>query len=524
VLVALALAVVVLGTVGWVVTRPAAAPPAEVAAGCRVDDAVRVTVAPVLGEVVRAALAGPLAVGEGRCAVAEVRTEPPLQTLGVLAGGDPSGQPQVWVPDDVSWSARAGAAVDAPVAELAATPVVLATSRAVADALGWTSSAPTWAQALLSVGVVLPDPGTEAAGLLALAALQSGAGPGEQGDAAVVRAVLDAGRAGSTPAQALAAAVAGDPGAPVVVTTGQQVATTAAGGELAVVVPAEGSPALVAPVVRTAAGQGSPAVDAVLDRLAAAAPDGGAVRADGWRDAAGRVEGGADQPPVLVPADDVVGALPARLAELAVPSRLLTVVDTSASMDARVGDGAGDGTRATLARDALSRALAVLPDRTVGALWVFARRLDGDQDWRELVPARPFGEQVDGRSQREVLDEQFAALPDLLTPGGTGLHDTVLAAVRAAREGFDPGAVNTVVLLTDGTDEDPGGLGEQQLLDTLAAEADPARPVQVVAIGVGPDADQDALGRIAAATGGTAYPAIDPDDLQTVLFEALRNR
>ncbi|MEI4276838.1 VWA domain-containing protein [Klenkia terrae] len=512
--------VLALAAVVWVVTRPSGATtPAADAEACRVDAAVRVTVVPEIGALVRDQLAGPIPIGGYRCAVAEVRTEPPLQTSGVLAGSDLGTQPQIWVPDDVSWATRAGATVDADGTELGQTSLVVATSRAVADGLGWSTTPPTWAEA--AGRAVLPGP-SEAAGLIALAALQSSAGPGELGDTAVVQAVVSAGRAGTGTEQALAAAVAGADDAPVVVATEQQVAAASAdgAGDLAVVVPSEGAPVLSLPVLRTAAGRGDPAVDAVLERLAATAADGTAVRDAGWRDTTGRAAGDAAQPPVWELAADAVAALPGRLADLATPSRLLTVVDTSASMDAALGEG----TRATLARDALTSALAVLPDRTVGGLWVFAARLDGAQDWRELVPLRPFGTPVDGQTQRELLADRFGELPDLLTAGGTGLYDTALAAVRSARESYDPGAVNTVVLLTDGTDDDPSGIGEDELLATLAAEVDPARPVQVVAVGIGPDADQGVLQRIAEATGGAAYPAVEADDLQTVLFEALQNR
>jgi len=516
--------VLALAAAVWVVTRPAGEDRAAASPGCRVDDTVRVTVPPDLGALVRDVLSGPIPVEGGGCTIAEVRTEEPLQTLGALTGADLSAQPQVWVPDDTTWAARAGEAVTPTGTVLARTSLVLATSRAVADGLGWTTSPPGWAQALSAPsGAVLPDPVAEPAGLLALAALQTGAGGGEPGDTAVVQAVVAAGRQAQGTPQALSAAVAGDADAPVAVVTEQQVraATTGGAGDLVVVVPAEGAPELQVPVLRTAAGQDdAAAVQAVLDRLAATADDGADVRAAGWRDATGRDGDDGEQPPVLTPAADVLAALPGRVADLAVPSRLLTVVDTSASMAAEVGSG----TRADLARDALTSALAVLPDRTTGSLWVFAARLDGDRDWRELVPPRPFGAPVDGATQRQALADRFAELPDLLTGGGTGLYDTVLAAVRAARDGYDPAAVNTVVLLTDGTDDDPSGIGREELLDTLAAEADPARPVQVVAVGIGPDADTDALQAVAAATGGTARSAVDPGDLRTVLFEALRSR
>jgi hypothetical protein len=80
------------------------------------------------------------------------------------------------------------------------------------------------------------------------------------------------------------------------------------------------------------------------------------------------------------------------------------------------------------------------------------------------------------------------------------------------------------VLITDGENEDDAGIQLQPLLDTLRAEADPARPVKVVGIALGPDADLDALEQIADATGGAAYPALDPEDLQGVLFDAIRRR
>ncbi|WP_245177225.1 VWA domain-containing protein [Geodermatophilus sp. DF01_2] len=212
-------------------------------------------------------------------------------------------------------------------------------------------------------------------------------------------------------------------------------------------------------------------------------------------------------------------ALLAQLAELAAPSRILTVVDVSTSMEAP----AGDGTRATLARDAAKSTLTLVPGDFALGLWYFAAELDGDRDWTEAVPTRPLEAEVDGSTQRAVLGEQLETIPDRLSPGGTGLHDTTLAAVRAARSDFDPTAVNSVLVVTDGTNEDDG-IALDELLDTLRAEADPDRPVKVIGVALGPDADLGALDQIAEATGGAAYSAVDPTDLQTVLFDALRQR
>jgi hypothetical protein len=55
-------------------------------------------------------------------------------------------------------------------------------------------------------------------------------------------------------------------------------------------------------------------------------------------------------------------------------------------------------------------------------------------------------------------------------------------------------------------------------------EADPERPVKVIGVALGPDADLGALEQIAEATDGAAYSAVDPTALQTVLFDALRQR
>ena len=87
-----------------------------------------------------------------------------------------------------------------------------------------------------------------------------------------------------------------------------------------------------------------------------------------------------------------------------------------------------------------------------------------------------------------------------------------------------PTSVSSVVIVTDGRDEDVGSIGLANLVITLRKELDPRRPVKVIGIGIGPDADLGALQAIAAATDGAAYSAVNPADLQTVLFDALRRR
>ena len=501
---------------------------------CETRQSVAVTVAPELEDLTGTLLAQPIVLGNGRCAVADVTAQEPLQTVGDLGALDAEALPAVWVPDSSLWTARAADAPLHAAGSMGSSPVVLATSRAVADQLGWTATPPSWGQALATDRpLAVPDLAASAEGLSALAAVRSSLGGGEDADNAVVEAVLAAARATPiAPADALAAGAAGGADAPLVPVSEQEVFATNQETEnpaLVAVYPSEGSPYLDYPVLRVGERSGveRSAADAVVRALTSDAARR-AVQKAGFRGsdgtappAAGEQTGIQEAAPgklALEPAD--VQGLFARLSSLAKPSRLLAVFDVSTSMKAPVGDG----TRATLARDAGKSALALFPDNSAIGLWTFARRLDGDTDWVQLVPTQALAIDVGGRSQRDVLREALDSIPERLAPGGTGLYDTTLAAVRAARADYDPTAVTSVVIITDGKDEDDDTIGLDALVQTLGAEIDPSRPVKVIGIALGPDADMGALEQIATATGGAAYSAVDENDLQTVLFDALRKR
>jgi hypothetical protein len=358
-------------------------------------------------------------------------------------------------------------------------------------------------------------------------------GGDEDADNAVVQAVLAAQRGPAvSAADGLAAGRDGGADAPLVPVSEQEVYaanTGTEGSSLVAVYPSDGSPALDYPVVRVGSPSGvaGAAVAATVRTLTSDAARTAALEA-GFRDGAGSAPADAEAAgiqeaaPTALPLDPAgVQALLARLSSLASPSRILAVFDVSASMEAPVGNG----TRATLARDAAKTTLTLVPGNYALGLWVFAYQLEGERDWNELVPTRELDADAEGRPQRDVLDSELDTIPDRLARGGTGLYDTTLDAVRAARADYDPTAVNSVLVLTDGTNEDDdGGLRLDELLETLRDEADADRPIKVIGVALGPDADLGALERIAEATEGAAYSAVDPADLQTVLFDALRQR
>jgi Ca-activated chloride channel family protein len=501
---------------------------------CASRQNVAVTVAPELGDLAEELLAKPLPLAGDACAVAHVTAQEPLQTVGDLGALSGDALPDVWVPDSTLWTQRAGTTPLQHAGAMGSSPVVLATSRAVAESLGWTTQPPSWSQALsVHRPLAVPDLAASAEGLSALAAVRASLGGGPAADNAVVQAVLAAARATPiAPADALAAGALGRDDAPLVPVSEQEVFLTDKGADdpqLVAIYPTEGSPVLDYPVLRVGKRSGAErsAIDAVARVLVSTAART-AVREAGFRANDGSAPSGAgtatgiqeSAPAELRLEPAAVQGLFGRLTTLAKPSRLLAVFDISASMEAPVGSG----TRATLARDAGKSALSLFPGNSSIGLWAFARRLHGDTDFEELVPTRALDADAGGRTQRELLAQQLDSIPGRLAPGGTGLYDTTLAAVRAARADYDPAEVSSVVIITDGKDEDSQSIGLARLVQTLRGEVDPGRPVKVIGIALGPDADLSALKEIATATGGAAYSAVDENDLQSVLFDALRQR
>lgn len=99
------------------------------------------------------------------------------------------------------------------------------------------------------------------------------------------------------------------------------------------------------------------------------------------------------------------------------------------------------------------------------------------------------------------------------------MYETTLAAFKEAQASYVSGKCNAVVLLTGGPDTD--GAARTTLADELRKLADPRRPVPLIAIAVGPEADRDEVHEIAKITGGAGYEVSDPADIQAVMIEAI---
>ncbi len=219
---------------------------------------------------------------------------------------------------------------------------------------------------------------------------------------------------------------------------------------------------------------------------------------------------------------------PARLAAidqwdvLRTDMRMLAIVDVSGSMK-YPAKGTKGLTRAKVTEESLKVALRVLPGGSRIGGWAFSTHLGGKGvDWKEYAAVRPLQEPYQGKTWREHLIDVVGIIPKTLG-GDTGLYDTTWAAYQKMQKEFDPEFVNSVVILTDGENDDPqGGLSLDQLLAKIKASPQD-RPVRIVTIGMG-EADPRALQAISKATGGTSWIANTPNDIQRVFVEALLAR
>jgi Ca-activated chloride channel family protein len=196
------------------------------------------------------------------------------------------------------------------------------------------------------------------------------------------------------------------------------------------------------------------------------------------------------------------------------PARVLILFDVSDSM----GDPAdpldpGGPTKLARAKSAVTNALAELgPDDQVG-LRIFSTGLRGSRTsiWRDLVPI--------GRltaNRRRLVD----AIGALQPWRGSPLYAATRAADDTVARRADAQRIESVVLLTDGYNEDDHNKDLGALLDRLATRPD----VHVFTITYSNDADATTLQKIAAATNAANFDARDTRDLAEMARLALASQ
>ena len=223
-----------------------------------------------------------------------------------------------------------------------------------------------------------------------------------------------------------------------------------------------------------------------------------------------------------VPQPQVLTGILDRWASNRKTARVLLVIDVSGSMG-DPADGTGGDTKLELAKRAAASALDQFQPGDQVGLRIFSTGLAKDPNVTsiDLVPIAPMQEGQPNKIR--------AAIENLVPQHGTPLYIAAAESYTAMADKYDPAAINAVVLLTDGVNDDGNASDDNQQLAGLidevrvGSEGANTRPVRLFTIAYGKDADKPTLKRIAEASTGAAYDASNPNTIDQVFAAVVSN-
>lgn len=238
-----------------------------------------------------------------------------------------------------------------------------------------------------------------------------------------------------------------------------------------------------------------------------------------------------------IPAADGIAQQPMNLAQPATPgeaqtvlqawnklqigSRDLTLIDASAAM--ATPSGVGSLTLEQAMAQTANLGLALFPDSAQIGLWEMADKVNGNLPYKQLVSVGPLPVKLGLISRRQQLvqiDSSLRPLPN--TP--LALNQSILAAYKQMSATYQPKSTNAVIVMTAGVGTAPGDLPTAALVSQLRKLYNPARPVELIIVVLGPKANFTALQQVATAGGGAAYQVASPDQIGRVFFQAVSRR
>ncbi|YAL82808.1 substrate-binding and VWA domain-containing protein [Dermacoccaceae bacterium W4C1] len=462
------------------------------------------------------------------CATYDVKQRDPGAVADDIVDG--TSTPDVWIPDSKVWADNVNAAKKNTLvsgATLATSPVVMAVPKSLSSNASYTQPR-SWSQMLGSdLPVAVSDPNQTTSSLVAIiAANQSSNNKTQRTD--LLSNYLRLSRSATTEDVLYYFAGQNASSARIFPTSEQRLASyneSQPSHPLTAVVPEGGAGELAYTwVTPRTGGADKPATDALLRQLTS--PEGRSQMAQ----AGLRVSGAAAPEGTGVPADvkligypslkDSQGAQ-ADWRSMRQDARMLVLVDVSGSMSTKI-EGRDESRVQTLVKLA-SGALDGLPPSTAIGAWAFSTNLDGKgKDYLELAPEiKP----ASTPGYKQELKNKLPMAYDLVRRNGdTGLYDSISAAYTYMQRTFDPDYVNSVVVLTDGKNDDPdGGIDLQKLVNQLRTQ-NGQNKVKVVTIAIGDDTDPAALQQITSVTDGKSYMANTPDEITQVFLDAFLRR
>ncbi|MEU6795132.1 substrate-binding domain-containing protein [Nonomuraea wenchangensis] len=491
---------------------------------------------------------------DSKCVDVTVTKESAARTANAIAAGKSSAD--FWVADSslllesMRAAAGGGDALPRPDGSVALSPVVLATAKTSAAKLEGTLK-PSWTALIAAanvanvdgpgrkVRVLALDPQKNSAGLTALLAAAGTAKAAKQ-DKALVGALKELSGQLASDSSALLASLTVKSGSrvPVGVASEQAVYvhnTRKPEAPIVALYPEEGTLSLDYPMTVLTKDAATLKAAAGFKKELSGDSAKKILREAGFRSADGKAgdnlskeKGFAQETPqALTPPDAAtVTRMVQTWSRLNLGTRLLTLLDVSGTMALPV-PGTGM-TRMQAINKIATEGLALFPADSELGLWTFSTHLDGQgKDWRELVSVGPVSESINGVLRKETLVRTFAQVQAKAT-GDTGLNDTVKAAYGQLTKTYKEDKINTLLILTDGAgnDDPDGGLSNAGLLDYLKKTYNPKRPISILLIAFGPEAEKgkQQMDAVAKATGGEAYIAKDVLQVRDFFLQGMERR
>jgi hypothetical protein len=198
------------------------------------------------------------------------------------------------------------------------------------------------------------------------------------------------------------------------------------------------------------------------------------------------------------------------------PSQVLALVDVTQSMGTTMtGPNGNTAVRMNVLREASTTGLPLFTDDSSLGMWAYAAGLDRPRDYLKAVPIAPLND-----AHRQQIMAAVGQVQPTIT-NTCALFETLLDAYKAMKDGYDPKRSNTIVVFTDGRSNKPGGLDLRATQRELERLTDVTKPIRVILLGIGPDADMEQLNGLASTTGGHAFEVSDPGEINNIFLQAL---
>lgn len=186
-------------------------------------------------------------------------------------------------------------------------------------------------------------------------------------------------------------------------------------------------------------------------------------------------------------------------------ARVLSVVNVNASM----GEPLGPARRIDVFQATAEQGLNLFTENSELGHWEYAG---------EVTEGVPIQTLTEDHKQRVLA---AIASIEIRDSNESALFEALLAGYQEMKLGYDPSRSNTLILWTDSGNNQPGGPTLAETSRELERLADVTRPIRVVLLGLGPDADMAELEELARVTGGGAFHLEDPNEIALIFLRAL---